>query len=82
MSRNNEPEFTEKTHNPKCVDPDYHILGGFDGALQWMKMADKEEMQQKFLASAKRHFITSRMGQFCPLTILPSGKVKRGNNEA
>jgi len=37
MSRENVPEFTEKTHNPKCVDPDYHILGGFDGALQWMK---------------------------------------------
>ena len=43
MSRENVPEFTEKTHNPKCVDPDYHILGGFDSALHWMKMAAKEE---------------------------------------
>ena len=73
MSRHNVPEFTEKTQNPKCVDPDYHILGGFDAALQWMKMAAEEENHiQLFL----------RMGQFCPLTILPSGKVKRGNNEA
>ena len=43
MSRENVPEFTEKTHNPKCVDPDYHILGGFDGALQWMKTAAEKE---------------------------------------
>jgi len=43
MSRENVPEFTEKTHNPKCVDPDYHILGGFDGALQWMKMDLQKE---------------------------------------
>ena len=30
------PLFKEKTNDPMCVDPDYHILGGFDGALKFM----------------------------------------------
>lgn len=38
LSRENVPHFTEKTHNPMCVDPDYHILGGFDGALKSMAL--------------------------------------------
>lgn len=36
LSRENVPHFTEKTKQKWCVDPDYHILGGLDGALKMM----------------------------------------------
>ena len=37
-NRKFEKYFKEKTLRAKCIDPDYHILGGFDGALMmWNK---------------------------------------------
>jgi len=35
-NRKFEKYFLEKTKPAKCVDPDYHILGGLDGALMMM----------------------------------------------
>ena len=35
-SRQNEPYFREKTKPKLCVDPDYHILGGLNGALSML----------------------------------------------
>jgi mannose/cellobiose epimerase-like protein (N-acyl-D-glucosamine 2-epimerase family) len=41
-SRENKPHFMEKTKRSLCVDPDYHILGGFDGALKMMALNIKK----------------------------------------
>lgn len=30
------PHFLEKTKLSLCVDPDYHILGGLGGAIEWL----------------------------------------------
>ena len=39
LNREGVPHFTEKTKLSLCVDPDYHILGGLGGALDWMAQA-------------------------------------------
>jgi len=37
LDRSGKPHFTEKTKLNLCVDPDYHILGAFDVALNMME---------------------------------------------
>jgi len=39
-NRQNKRYFNEKTKQNLCVDPDYHILGAFDGMLKVMKWSD------------------------------------------
>ena len=37
LKRNGEPYFTEKTKLNLCVDPDFHMMGSYAGAIMMMK---------------------------------------------
>ena len=46
-NRQFEKHFLEKTKLSKCVDPDYHILGGLDGALRMMRVPKKGQRHER-----------------------------------
>ena len=39
MNREHVPYFTEKTKLSLCVDPDFHMMGAYAGALTFMRDA-------------------------------------------
>jgi len=41
LNRTNEPYFTEKTKLSLCVDPDFHQMGAYAGAIMMMTDAEK-----------------------------------------